>query len=58
MQKQGLNDITIAKITGVPYSSLIKWKRTSADNYRRKLYELLKSMDESKLAKAFARQQS
>lgn len=58
MQKHGLSDAAIAKITGVPYSSLIQWKRTSADNYRRKLYELLKSMDESKLIKAFAREQS
>lgn len=53
MQKQGLNDKRIAAITAIPYATIVAWKRTSEDNYRYKLYKLLKSMDESKLIKAF-----
>lgn len=51
--KKGLSDKRISEITGIPYITLLQWKKTDKDGYRYKLYLYLKLSDESELIKSF-----
>lgn len=52
-EKKGLSDKRISEITGIPYITLLQWKKTDKDGYRYKLYLYLKLSDESELIKSF-----
>lgn len=49
----GLSDSKIAKITKIPLPTLNNWKKDES-TYRKKIYEFLKSCDESRLRNIFA----
>lgn len=51
MKKKGVSDTRISEITGIPYITIMQWKK--GKGYRPSLYKLLKQMDESALIKAF-----
>ncbi|RAZ51699.1 hypothetical protein YZ82_00760 [Campylobacter hyointestinalis] len=52
-RKKGLSDKRISEITGIPYITLLQWKKTDKAKYRYKLYLYLKLSDESELMKNF-----
>ncbi|ANE32864.1 hypothetical protein [Campylobacter hyointestinalis] len=53
--KKGLSDKRISEITGLPYNTIMQWKRTDKNGYRYKLYLYIKLSDESKLLEHFNR---
>lgn len=48
----GLSDSKIAKITTIPLPTLNTWKKDKS-TYRKKIYDFLKSCDESRLRNIF-----
>lgn len=51
--KKGLSDKRISEITGLPYNTIMRWKRSDKNGYRYRLYLWLKLSDESELLEHF-----
>ncbi|WDL70866.1 hypothetical protein [Helicobacter winghamensis] len=55
---QGLSDTRISQITSIPLITISQWKKREPNDYRYKLYKLLKTSDESFLINKFQNTQA
>ena len=46
-----MKDTEISKIINIPITTLRDWKKTEEDNYRKIIYDLLKSFPQEELEK-------
>ncbi|MCR6574315.1 Uncharacterised protein [Campylobacter insulaenigrae] len=53
MASEGLSDTRLSEITGIPLSTLNKWKKEKDRKFIYHIYKILKTSSESEIAKFF-----